>query len=64
MFGGHRQCGSGDMILGFHVILWLGTRQCKSPSCHVWWPYSMWFWRYNGFSIPHDLGQAHDPRVM
>ena len=27
----------------------------KSPSFYqVWWPYALWYWRYNAFSLSRD----------
>ena len=63
-YGGHRHCGSGDiMILVFykntwwkdHVTFWAGPHWGMLRSCSVWWPPTLWYWRYNDCSLPRDL---------
>ena len=41
-----------------------GSTQGKLPCCQVWWPHALYYWRYNGFSLPHDPARRCDQRVM
>ena len=76
-FGGHRHCSNRDtMVLVFHVIqqthvtkgsdnlLRRIAAQGKSQYFQVWWSQVLWYWRYNGFGLSHNLARPCDQRVM
>ena len=39
------------------MCLWLGAPEGMSPSFQVWWPWALWWRRYNSFSFSHDLAR-------
>ena len=47
-----------------YLILWAVVGQGKSQSCQGWWPWVLWYWRYNDFSLSHDLTRQRDQRLM
>ena len=48
------------VILQDHVILHVGARKGKSPSCQVWWSQALWQWKYNNFHLSRDFARSHD----
>lgn len=45
------------------MTFWSGVYQGKSSPFQVWWPWALWFWRYNDFTLPHDLTRPCNQKV-
>ena len=49
-FCGNRHSGSRDLArpIGQRVMrfLQMGVPPWKTPTCQVWWPWTLWKWRY------------------
>ena len=45
------------------MTIWIRAPHSKSRSWQDWWSQALWQWRYDGFSLSHDLTRSQDQRV-